>query len=545
MCSVNLVAARTGEGALAANRIIQILSERRQHKPLADSAFLVRGGKCGLWLSFEVIKNWDAFSPSEREQIRSLLEAPPTQKDRVIGYFRFYYDTTGSDVPTMLDSNYQPVANSYEQFVDSAGVFFNHAWSIEINTLGYSSPPLDTDGTYHVVIDIAPDADYGETYPDLYNPINGTAPVRYKSYIEIDNSFANVYAPSRGMPGLKVTAAHEFHHAIQLGSYGVWWDQLYLYEITSTWMEDVVYNEVNDYYQYLFSSYSQFSHPDIRFTKSDGLIMYSRAVWGKYVEKRFSRDLIRHVWENVRREQTLPALDDALIDAGSSFREAFLEWGFWNFYTGVRADTTHFYSEGNNYPAISLRSTIEYIPPGLSFIDSIEVLSSVYHPILVNNDTMLAIVSNINLVSTMSTTLQNFSYDMSSQSRPDFKHLSNGISVKLNAADPENWSSWESARAQTPDVIVFPDPFVAQSGKTLKFRLPYAAQSTALVHIFGSSMNRVYENELPVSFLRPFETYVVWNAHGNKGEPLATGIYFYVIEIDNNQYHGKFAVIKP
>lgn len=540
-CSGMLDARDRAVMKLSPAQLLQLLQHKKEHRPGWDTIY--HGGKCGLWLSYEVVRNWNNFDEAQKQEAKNLLAAPLTQKSRVIGHFSFLYDTTGFDVPAMLDSAYQPISNSYEEFVDSAGSIFNHVWTFEVDTFGFLSPPLDTDGTYHVVITAVGSGEYGETDLNLY-PINQTSPYRYGTQIEVDNTFASVIQSSRGMPGLRVTAAHEFNHAIQIGCYGYWPDERYFYEITSTWMEDVVYNNVNDYYQYLFASSSQFSHPDIRFTYLDGSIEYSRAVWGKYIEKRFSRDLMRHVWEYIPQMSTLPALDRALTDAGSSFREAFLEWARWNYYTGSNADTVNYYTEGSNYPDMLLRSVAQYTSPGRSLEDSIQVISSTYHPILVGNNTMVSVISNINNSSIGTDATLTFTYDMSDQGGSGFKQLSNRIYVRIDVPDPQNWSSWENVPTQTSEVIVYPDPFIAQSHKPLNFRLPSAIQSTAVLHIFTSSLRLIYDNELPVVYLRPLEPGIVWDAHDKNGNLIASGIYFFFIEIDQNEYTGKFAVLR-
>ena len=85
---------------------------------------------------------------------------------------------------------------------------------------------------------------YGFTYPERAGRTSS-------SYLEIDNDYANpIYQQTKGLDALRVTIAHEFHHAIQFGYYqgsdSIWWQ-----ESTSTWMEEVVYPDVDDYLQYL------------------------------------------------------------------------------------------------------------------------------------------------------------------------------------------------------------------------------------------------------------------------------------------------------
>jgi hypothetical protein len=130
-------------------------------------------------------------------------------------------------------------------------------------------------------------------------------------------------------------------------------------------MEDVVHDDVNDYYQYLSNTIdqtSQFSYPYVRFTKKDYSIEYSRAIWGKFIEQRFSRDVMRLVWNRIPQMNALGALNAALADAGSSFRQAFLEWGLWNMNTGPNADTSaYFYNEGRAYPAMRMNTLMDFM----------------------------------------------------------------------------------------------------------------------------------------------------------------------------------------
>ncbi len=328
-------------------------------------------GTCGLRLRFEIDRHWNEFTASQQRQIQSILDPPTMQANRMMGHFRIFYDTSSlnSDVPALIyiDSNdvAQRIPGTAEAFVDSVGKYFNYVWSYEVDTLGYIQPPLDTDGYYHVyIIDLANSGIYGQTTWGT-TPINTGQPPRYTTYIEIDKDFSTVYPPTRGIPALKVTAAHEFNHAIHVGSYGLWLNDLYFYELTATWMETVVFHEVKDYIQYFYQydpntnrnvAAGQFATPDVSFNAYTGLIEFSRGIWGCYIQKRFSRDVIRRTWEYMQTVPSLPAMDAALSDYGSSLRQAFLEWSVWNFNTGPNADTVKYYPDGRLYPVMQQRA---------------------------------------------------------------------------------------------------------------------------------------------------------------------------------------------
>lgn len=495
------------------------------------------------------------LSHSEQEEIRQLLSPQEYQTNRIIGRFQIFYDTTGNDAPTMLRNvgdDVEPIPGTVEEFVDSVGKFFNDVWEVEVNILGYPAPPLDNSNLYRINI-----RDLGLGYYGITEQVHqvGTTPLpTYLTFITIDNDFRWVYSPSRGIPGLKVTAAHEFHHAIQLGNYGERYDDRYFYEITSTWMEDVVYDDVNDYYQYQSNSLarsSQFSRPELSFKRYDGQMEYSRSVWGKFIEKKYTPEVMKRTWEHLPNYSSIYAIDRALTEIGSTFRNAFAEYSFWNLNTGPGSDTVKFYSEGIYYPPMRMRQMTEYMNTSRSIEDSMQAISSLYFPICSRrtiSDTcgsamkMITIVSNANV--TPNRTWFRFLYLMDSIGDASYRKLSNGIFVKLDVADPINWFTYESVPAVVQNVLVYPNPFLAKERKPLNFRLPTAIQQKAMLYVFSSSMDKVIANEFPIDYKRPLEPSIAWDGHDENGEAVSSGIYFFIIQIDGNEYQGKFAVVR-
>jgi hypothetical protein len=513
--------------------------------------------KCSFGLRSSIMYHGAEFSPEQLSKLASFLSPPSAQKSRVIGRFRVHYDTLDVDgtqePPAMLDLSGNRIPNSWEEYVDSVGAIFNHVWEVETSGLGFDAPPLETgEIAYNVYVKNI--SDYGYTQPEEL--ISGSqSPQRWTSWIGIDNDYRGFY--SRGMNGLRVTAAHEFHHAIQVGSYGYRIEDIYFMELTSVWLEDVVYDAVNDYYQYLRGGIStprgQFLYPGNAFTCftncASGTVAYSRVVWAKYIEQRFGRDKMRQIWDMIRQVQSIPAMDLALRGSGSSFRQAFLEWTVWNANTGPSADTIRFYQEGRAYPPIRTAARIEFTPPQRSVDAAVQPISSHYQPVLVRGDTMLACISNINLAKTYSVEDLSFEYHMQEQSETGFKQLSNGLYVKLNVPDPENWATQESVSNIVEDVVVFPNPVNVKGESRVRFRLPTASASTAMLHVFSASLDRVFARSITVEYAlvggaQSTEARLVWDLHSDRGDAVATGVYFFVIDVDNRQYSGKFAVVR-
>jgi hypothetical protein len=296
-------------------------------------------------------------------------------------------------------------------------------------------------------------------------------------------------------------------------------------------MEDVVYDDVNDYYCYLRDSYTprkgQFLLPDISFTSSDAQVTYSRAIWGKFIEKRFSRDVMKQTWEYIRTEHALQAIDHALTNVGSSFRNAFLEWTIWNYNTGPTSDTLKYYTEGRQYPTIRERAITQYTHPHFLLQDSVEAISCAYHPIKVNGDSMLVIVSNINMEQAYSRQRLTFEYELSDTGNATFKHLTNGVYVRLNVSDPANWNSWESKdivvqsvdNYEPPSAFIleqnYPNPFNPKT--TIQFKIPFTTFVELKVHnLVGQEITTLVNQEKNKG-----EHRIVWDASG-----IPSGVYF-------------------
>jgi len=569
----------TGQTDVASRLLLQL--ERLRGKGIGVSTARLRNdiGTCGLRVRFEIERHWNEFTEGQRERIQEILDPSPMEVNRIMGHFKIFYDTSESspNVPALIyiDANNiaQRIPGTAEAFVDSVGKYFNYVWSYEVDTLGYTQPPLDTDGYYHVyIIDLSYSGIYGETFWDA-PPINTGQPPRYRTYIMIDKDFSTVYPPTRGIPALKVTAAHELQHAIHIGSYGVWTNDFYYYELTATWMEQVVFHEVKDYIQYFYQydpnsgeyvAGGQFATPDVSFTAYSGLIEFSRCIWGCYLQKRFSRDIIRRTWEYMRTIPSLSASDAALNEQGSSLRQAFLEWSLWNLNTGPNADTTAYYPDGRLYPAIEKRPDVSYDRVPRSFADTIQALSSAYHPICLldsshptcnTSSKMVSIISNLNSNASGDGMGYGFRYDISPTGDQSYKPLGNGIFVRLTAPDPANWSSQEietdSGSLPTPiipkyaDILVCPDPFYPSGNRALTFGIPADStnQTSAFLSVFSSSMDEIISQKLPLQ-QTPCGNGIQWNGHSNRGDIIATGVYLYVITVNGNRYLGKFSVIR-
>lgn len=539
--------------------IIQQL-ERFRNPSLMSNEDKLYAGKCGFRLSFDLMSVWDELNQQEKNRARVLLQPTVMQKDTVIGRFRIHYDTTGTHEPALLDGANQRIPGTARAYIDSVGRIFNDVWQNEILTLGYIAPPIQSgDSYYNVYVQNLGPYLYGETvFPvDHINP--GQTPPRYTSYLRIHNDFAPFY--TKGMDALKVTAAHEFHHVVQVGSYGVWGNDLYFYEITSTWLEDVLYDEVNDYYQYIKtgsdSALGHFATPYRSLNVRGNLIEYSRAIWGKYVEKRYGASVMRRTWELMQQYVSLPALDRAFNEQGATLREAYEEFSLWNYFTGSRADSINYYTEAAQYPAIRLQDSLQFQSPISVFSPArgVESLGSMYLIVYLNPQrtrALLPIIVKANIAEAGNGTAERFQLTLRSDAGDGtyirFVVDNDTYWAKLNGVNnAPDWSLFQAGTKVVPSaVLVYPNPFYAGSQSWIRFEVPDDNASIGNIFIFNSSMELVYSKEellTPSAFRSRFFT---WNGEANngKGGQASSGVYIYLIEVGVQRYTGKFSLIR-
>jgi hypothetical protein len=324
-------------------------------------------------LLLEVRARWPRLSPVTRSLLAPYL-LRPTESDQEPflyghsyevsalyhdspgGHFRIWYVTSTDDAPQLNYSH----GDSIPDWIHLCAQVFDHVWEQQVDSLGYRPPPADGpwygqedyggDTRYDVYVEnLNRHLVYGYTQSEFF--ISGDNPRAATSYLVVDNDYAGIY-PSAGEAGLMVTAAHEFFHAIQF-AYDTLEERFFM-EISSTWMEDVVYDDIDDYLYYIAHSGSIFNHPERSLTTFDGIHEYSACVWGHYLADRFDPGIVREIWEGCVHDAVLNATEDVLHARGSGLSEALNEFAVWNYFTGPLADTARFYPEGHRYPQVKV-----------------------------------------------------------------------------------------------------------------------------------------------------------------------------------------------
>ena len=156
----------------------------------------------------------------------------------------------------------------------------------------------------------------------------------------LDNDYSKDEYGADPLKSLKVTAAHEFFHAIQFGidiSESLWF-----MEGSAVWMEDYVYDSINDNYQYLGTS--PIRHPRTSLDSTASTFPYGSFIFFTYSAERDDASVVRRYWEGAEGPTTALSSIYSVVGA-SAWPTFFATFGSWN---TVPAGT---YSERAGYPS--------------------------------------------------------------------------------------------------------------------------------------------------------------------------------------------------
>ncbi len=279
------------------------------------------------------------------------------------GHFVVDYGTTGAPTVSLVDAD----SSGVPDYVEWAGQAMEQSWSTEVESFGF--PALDlSSGRYQVLLR-AIGLVYGWTTPSTSAPGGST--------ITLNSDFEGFYQSLPWLIGqdpdgkvrgaIRVTAAHEFKHAIQFAQGG--WESpstgLNWPELDATWAEDVVFDQVNDYYNYITGGGSPFTAP----ATSLLFASYEDSPWELFLSERYGLQLVVD-FAALRAAQ--PALNaqtayrTAIENAGLDFTAVFGEYGAWNYATGSRSAAGFGYGEAGAYPTSALRRVVSALPDTVS-----------------------------------------------------------------------------------------------------------------------------------------------------------------------------------
>ncbi|MCX6828173.1 MAG: hypothetical protein NT002_02670 [candidate division Zixibacteria bacterium] len=325
---------------------------------------------CGTTIGFQLFINRENFTGQNKIAAAQAVARPilPDSLASPASHFLIHYDHTNV---------YQPGIDTIgggdgvPDFINKVADIADSVWWFEITHLGYPAPPKDNgypsggDSLYDIYIRDLGTKYYGQTQGD-----EGVDNQRATSFMEIDNDYNFFPYSNRPLDAVRVTVAHEYFHAVHFGMDYTEYDgttlepRLYWWEMSATWMEEMAYDGINDYYDYLpvFFDYPWVSLQDFTMSYPLQLHPYGAAVFPIFLTEKWDTVIVKNIWQKCRDygvgPQFLRAADDAIYDiSGNSYRlrDAMQEFSIWNLFTGSRASRApagYKYSEASNYPVI-------------------------------------------------------------------------------------------------------------------------------------------------------------------------------------------------
>lgn len=314
-----------------------------------------RPARCATLVLAEIGANLGMVDAATRAlyEERVLDRGPVTDALLVHETAHFYieYNTTGANAVTLDDVS---PANGVPDFVEETGIACELSWTVIVSSLGFVAPALNgPNGKY--LIQFEQQGSYGYTT----TVVGGTKVVLHPNYV----GFPPNEDPDGDVLGaLRATVAHEFKHASQYQ--GSSWSEGGWVELDATWVEDIVYDAVNDYYNYIAGSNSPFTQPGIALD-SGGSGSYEDCNWQHFLSEKFGNGHVVAVWQRriTQPSETMMATySNRLVASGTSLTAAWGEYAAWNFACGARAGAGFGYGEAATYPTTPPQSTHTALP---------------------------------------------------------------------------------------------------------------------------------------------------------------------------------------
>lgn len=505
--------------------------------------------KCGLPLEM-LMRSYYKNLSAENQALYKRMSARPEMQASVLspsGRFRIHYDLTGPNTPGYIKGS------TVEENVRQTGLLLDSVYNFEVVYLGYPAFPGDNglggDDACDVYLANLGGGYYGETLPDE----NGIT-----TFIRVDNDFYDSQN-THGLPALKVTLAHEFHHVIQLTCYNPqssYNDEYYLFESTATAMEEFVFDDVNDYYYYLPE---YFNAPQRPFALYDMQNCYALVIWQLYLKERFGYDIIKTQWEYFRTNPALKSISMAIAQYSSSLRSELSTFGLWSCFTGYRKQydsKNDYFSEGARYPLLKGFYNYTYNGQEKSYTLSGKAMSNYFLRFSSFNgtytDTIIAIVTNADFNNAVVNPANDYKYVFtigpSKSDLTDF--ISNNYYAGVTSENHDLYKSSFIFNGRTNPGIYYiretedpyPVPFIYARHEQLKLPVSYSGIGTADLYIYSPSMQLVYRGSSAIT--SPEDKFVLtWNGRDSDGNKLASGVYLYVTDSRGSLKKGKIVII--
>jgi hypothetical protein len=234
--------------------------------------------------------------------------------------------------------------------------YLSESWDAEFTTMGWRVPPpdvgaggADPDVTYDLYLD-----------PGKFGAV--TIPIQQDTCADPWACTASFIILEPGVPNVETYVAHELNHGSQFAyDYS---DGDFIYEATAVWMEDHVYDSVNDW-EYFIAGFQNNPSQTISFSTYSSDYMYGGAVFFFYLSDVYDgggTTLVRDVWDGLKQPNTADWFDGVMTamsgEGFDSFADVYDEFAGYRLLTGNRSNGE--LEEGSSMSAVGIEAGFDY-----------------------------------------------------------------------------------------------------------------------------------------------------------------------------------------
>lgn len=502
------------------------------------------------------------------------------------GRFWVHFDTVGTNAVPLVDKN----NNGIPDYVDSVAYYADYVYTKEVVEFGFREPLNDSlaggSEAYDIYLhdigdgdkkpDSTGDRDWGGNYGMTMGESEvfiGSQVIRMSSLMVIDNNYSpqdSIRYPDGkvvqaykvyGIDGVKITLAHEFHHAIQY-SYNV--NDLTsseLSEMSSVCMETLLFPEIKDYLQYVRSLFRNPSEYIFGVSTPENGYRYS--IFLMMLNEKYGIEIVKSIWELIGNGvKSFKAIDSALALRNSSLDLEWLHFLKWVFHTNYRTfslDNQSYFRDAQLMPLFSKQTSQIFSNPSIS-------ISGNLMPYQIRLDEMIfqnEFPYSNDTLNIMSTYLDTLSIIYQLTTKEDFTQLvcleyQNGYKrIFQNSVIPYYYNLISSQNKvatvlfENPGILTYsianaePNPLRLTQDDEIIFPTIETTginQDLTLI-LYNSNLGEVFRKNLKVSIKKDKRVLILNTNELKNTNRISSGVYIFRVENQNNSIFGKIAII--
>jgi hypothetical protein len=282
---------------------------------------LERGGSGRTHLTpvlLRLVRSFPQLSKAARERALGLLARPTSRRDpegngwrareapaspACTPNFCVHWVQRSADAPRLADANGAGDGDGVPDYVELIQLLAERSYEVENGRLGWREPESDrrrggdSGKTDVYLADIGDVGLFGYAAPDAgQRSRQHRFPRSLHGYLVVDDDYSRRQFPgTRAIDNVAVTLAHEYNHVLHFG-YDAFQDTWFS-EATATWIEDQVFDRINDYLRYMKRWTRRVDTP----LTARSIRFYGTAVFNHWLQRRYGAEIVRRAWSGARR----------------------------------------------------------------------------------------------------------------------------------------------------------------------------------------------------------------------------------------------------